>query len=167
MMESSEFRAHLRRSALSNFAFNFVINAGLAWWLLSNHERLTTWGEAAYGPDLLVTGFLLSALVMAIVMEIHRRQALRGGMASVALASHTLQALSRRSRWSICLVVGALGAMLSVLPLAILAVATPSLSVAAYAGIKGLWAGILAAAIVAPATLLGLELGARQHAQGG
>jgi hypothetical protein len=162
-MESSEFRAHLRRSALSNFAFNFVINAGLAWWLLSNHERLTTWGEAAYGPDLLVTGFLLSALVM----EIHRRQALRGGMASVELASQTLQALSRRSRWSICLVVGALGAMLSVLPLAILAVATPSLSVAAYAGIKGLWAGILAAAIVAPATLLGLELGARQHAQGG
>ena len=164
-MANEEFRKYVRRSAFTNFVFNLALNAGLAWWLLSSHELLTPWGDASYGTDLLLTGFLLSALVAAIVMEIHRRKALRGDMDSAPLVSRSLKALSRQNRWVASVLIGSIGAGLSALVLVAIAGATDSPSVPAYAGLKGLWAGFLAAAIIGPATLLGLDLGARQRAQ--
>jgi hypothetical protein len=49
--------------------------------------------------------------------------------------------------------------------LTLLIATTASLSVPLYAGIKGLWAGALAGAVVAPATAIGLTIGATQPVQ--
>jgi hypothetical protein len=154
-----EYRGYVRRSAASNFVFNFFINAGLAWWLLRESSELTAWGSDAYGPDLLITGFLLSTLVAAIVMEIHKRKAANGGMGAVPLNSKLLQSAAAQNRFFTCLAIGVLGTVASAVAVLCVAAATTSLSVTAYAGLKGLWAGFLAAAIVYPATALGLHLG--------
>lgn len=159
-MSEAEYRRYVRRSSASNFVFNFFINAALAWWLLRGNPELEVWGSAAYGPDLLVTGFLLSALVAAIVMEIHRRKAIAGAMNAVSLDSRLLRATAMKNRWVTCFQAGALGMLASAVLLAGVALVTPALSVEVYAVLKGLWAGALAAAIVAPATALGLHLGA-------
>jgi hypothetical protein len=161
-----EFRTYIRHSATVNFVLNLLINAALGWWLLREHQALTPFGAAAYGPDLLITGFLLSLIVATIVIETHRRKAARGDMKPVALAAGGwLDAASRRGRLANGTAFGVLGTLVSVAPLTLLMATTASLSVPVYAGIKGVWAGLLAAAIVAPATAIGLSLGARQAAR--
>jgi hypothetical protein len=163
-MSDSDFSGHVRRAAISNFVFNMLINGGLAWWLLRGNEFLTAWGAAAYGPDLLATGFLLSAAVAAIVMEINRRKAVREGSPPMPGFWEPLRAVSGRSRWGVCTAAGLIGLVLSALAVVVFASLATSLTVPVYASLKGLWAGMLAAAIVGPATVLGLERGAAERA---
>jgi hypothetical protein len=105
-LDGSEHRRYVRTSQISNFIFNLAINAGLAMWLLRSSEMLEVWGDAAYGPDLLITGFLLSALVAAIVIEIHKRKAASGAMESAPLTSSALRYAATRNRWAVCFGVG-------------------------------------------------------------
>ncbi|MDP6977991.1 MAG: hypothetical protein QF570_05230 [Myxococcota bacterium] len=158
-MSALDFTAHVRKSAISNFVTNLVINGALAWWLLSGNASLSAWGEAAYGPDLLITGFLLCAIVAAIVMELSRRQATRGELAVAAEQWPALASASARNRWGLCALAGAAGALASLVFALACASLVASLSVPAYAGIKGVWAGVLAAAVVVPATVLGAVRG--------
>ncbi len=158
-MSELDFNAHVRTSAISNFVFNLLINGGLAWWILGGNSPLSPWSTPSYGPDLLVTGFLLCAIVSAIVIEISRRQALNGRAAPVPERWAPLSAASGRNRWALCAMAGGVGAALSVLVLLVCAVLAGSLTVAVYAGIKGVWAGLLAAAIVVPATVVGFARG--------
>lgn len=157
-----EYRGYIRHSAIVNFAINLVINAALVWWLLSEHASLTAFGgAAAYGPDLLITGFLLSMIVSAIVIASNRKKAAKGEMKPVALRSGGfLDAASKRSRWLTCTGFGVAGTLASAVLLVLLVAVTASISVSVYAAIKGVWGGLLAAAIVAPATALGLQIGA-------
>ena len=158
-----EYRGYIRHSVIVNFSINLVINAALGWWLLSEHVSLTAFGgAAAYGPDLLITGLLLSMIVSAIVIASNRKKAANGQMKPVALsAGGFLDAAAKRSRWLTCGGFGVAGMLASAVVLALLIAATASLSVPAYAAIKGVWAGLLAAAIVAPATAIGLNLGSQ------
>lgn len=161
-MSDVELKSEVRKGVISNFIFNVAINGGLTLWLLGGNETLPMWGDPAFGPDLLVTGFLLSAIVAAIGMEVHRRKAKRGDMAPVPLEGSRLRSLIGRNRWWTCTVFGVAGLVLSAIVLFGVSIAAASLSLNAYATVKGLWAGVLAALTVYPSTVLGLHLGATQ-----
>jgi len=163
-MTSDELRGHVRGAAIGNFIANAIINGALAWWLLGDHATLLVWGDPAYGPDLIVTGFLLSAIVTAIVIWTHRRKARRGDLTAAPLGSPVLEDASRRGVWGNCLLVGVVGAVASGLLVVASAGFVGSLSAPAYVGLKALWTGVLAAAIVEPAMRLGLHLGAIERA---
>jgi quinol-cytochrome oxidoreductase complex cytochrome b subunit len=157
-----ELRSHIRSSAVTNFVANLIINGLLAWWTLRGQTSLTAWGDGAdgaYGPDLLITGFLLAAIVSAIMMALHRRKLARGELAPVALDPlGWVRLFPRGSLWLACGVFGLLGTLLSALLLAaMLVLQVPPLSPAIYAVIKAVGAGILAALIVPPAILVGLR----------
>lgn len=164
-MSGSDFEDHLRRSVLSNFVFNLIINGGLAWWLLGKASLLTPWQDPAYGPDLVITGFLLCAIVAAIVMEINRRGALRGEAAPVPARWASRATASDTNRWGICLAAGLLGAAVSAIAVIACGAWVGALTVPAYAIFKGVWAGLLAAVVVVPATVLGCERGRADHAR--
>jgi len=162
-MSGFDFKAHLRSSMISNFVFNLLINGALAWWLLEGSGTLTAWGAPSYGPDLMITGFLLAAIVAGIVIEINRRKARRGEIPALRATSPILRAASARSRWLTCISIGLVGTFLSALAVLLVAATTASLSVPIYAGVKGVWAGVLAAAVVGPATLIGVGIGAAER----
>ena len=161
-MGDVEFRSEVRKGVISNFIFNVAINGGLTLWLLGGNETLPMWGDPAFGPDLLITGFLLSAIVAAIGMEVHRRKAKRGDMAPVPLEDSRLRSLIGRNRWWTCTVFGGAGVVLSAVVLLCVGIVAAPLTLNAYATLKGLWAGVLAALTVYPSTVLGLHLGAIQ-----
>lgn len=163
-MSDVEFGAEVRKSAISNFIFNTAINGGLTLWLMSGSEVLSMWAEPAFGPDFIATGFILSVILSAIVVELHRRKAMNGEMAPVPITSSTLQRISTQNRWVGCGAFGVAGALVSVVALGVISLLADSMSLETYAVVKGLWTGTLAAAIVLPAMLLGLHLGAKQAA---
>jgi hypothetical protein len=158
---AKDFHAHLRQSATTNFIANFAINGALAYWIMGGDPALSAFGDAAYAPDLLVTGFLLAAIVAAIVMEIHRRMATRGDLAlPETITTGWMLAAARGPRWRTWLAFGMAGAGLAAVLLAVLILISSSFSPASYALIKGIFAGLLAALVVGPATYIGLESGA-------
>lgn len=161
-MSDVDLTAEVRKGVITNFVFNVAINGGLTLWLMGAHESLTLFGEAAFGPDLIITGFLLAAIVAAIGMEVHRRKARRGDMAPVVLTGGLLGALARKNRWLGCTAFGIAGALASVVVLFGIGAVTSEMSLTTYATVKGLYAGVLAAAIVYPSTVLGLHLGGTQ-----
>ena len=164
-MSDAELKTEVRKGIIANFVFNVAINGGLTLWLMGGNETLAMWSDPAFGPDLLITGFLLSAIVAAIGLEVHRRKARRGDMAPVPLEGSRLQFLTGRNRWSTCTIFGLAGTALSAVILLGVGLAATSLSLNEYAMVKGLWAGVLAALIVYPSTVLGLHLGATQVAK--
>ncbi|MFP6655268.1 MAG: hypothetical protein VCB25_06550 [Myxococcota bacterium] len=159
-MSEDEFRALIKKGAITNFVTNMAINGGIAWQMLAGAERLTPFGAESYGPDLLITGFLLSAIVCAIVIAIHRRKVAKGEMAAPAIAEPGwLLAAATWSRWKTCGVAGLLGTAVSAVLLFIAVLAVGAVSVPTYVVFKALYTGVLAAAIVGPATRIGLHRG--------
>lgn len=156
---SRDFDAHVRKGAVTNFAANLLINGALAYVLLREHRALTSFGEASYGFDLLITGFLLAAIVAAIVVVTHRRQASRGELDAPASAPRWIERASARGTLPTALAFGAVGATASGIVVALLAVSAASLAPAVYAVVKGVWAGLLAAWVVRPAAALGARQG--------
>ncbi|MEE3329369.1 MAG: hypothetical protein VX246_00750 [Myxococcota bacterium] len=160
-MSEEEFRGLVKTGAITNFVFNVLINGVIAWLLLSGPERLAPFGGESYGPDLLITGFLLSAIVTAIVIATHRSKAAKGELGLPAVRGPSwLTPASAWSRWKTCGIAGLLGTVASGVLLGATALTVGSLSVPTYVVMKALYTGVLAAAIVGPATLLGLRLGA-------
>ena len=157
---SDGFDGHVRKGVVTNFVANLVINAAIAWFLLRGHAELTTWGAASYGPDLLITGFLLSVIVAAIVLETHRRQAARGELVPPAGVSDWLGRAAGTSRVAVALGFGVAGVLTGAALLGVLSSTVDAVSPSAYAGIKGVWAGLLAAWIVRPAATIGARQGA-------
>lgn len=154
-------RSLVRRESLTNFGFNVVINGALAAWLLSGESELTAFGAAAYGPDLLITGFLLSAIVASIVVATTGGKVRKGAL--VAPPQSPDRWLDAAAGWSlprIAATVGVAGAAVAALSVAVFAVLTPTLSVTAYAVLKGLWCGLLAVGIVIAGVRIGVRRGA-------
>ena len=159
-MTEDELRGLVRHGAITNFFINLVLNAGIVWALLSGAEALTAFGEEAYGPDLLITGFLLSGIISAITIMTHRSKVVKGTLGAPAFASGGwLDSVAGWNHWATCLAIAALGTALSGVLLVVLAAALPSLSVGSYAVGKGVYTGVLAAALVGPTTRIGLRLG--------
>ncbi len=166
-MSQAAFKAHMHKAVISNFLINVAINAGIAWWLLEQHETLVAWRAPAYGPDLVITGFLLCAIIAAIAMETSRRQAARGELSVDPESWPSFEVLSHLGRAKLTALAGVTGAVASALLAFGVALSVTSMSVLAYAGVKGLWAGLLAAAVVGPAMVIGTLLGASTGASPG
>ena len=162
-MSDVELNTEVRKGIITNFIFNFAINGGLTLWLMGAHATLAMWGEASFGPDLIATGFILSAAVAAIGMEVHRRKASRGDMAAAVL-TEKMQNLAGKNRWLSSGVFGVTGGIASAFLLVAVGFVTSEMTLNEYAIFKGLWCGVLAGLIVYPSTVLGLHIGARQAA---
>ncbi len=152
-------RDHIRSETQKNFFINVVLNAAIAYATLGSHIEISTWGEHGYGKDLIVTGFLLSAILSGIFIGMFRRKRKRGDIVPTGNEGQALAWLLPYNPWISAPWIGVLGAMLSVPPLlgllALLDMGT--MSPLSYALIKGVWAGILAAIIVPIAILQGLR----------
>ena len=156
---NASLQSHIRTQSRHNFVINLVLNGAIAWFLLKDKPALTAWGEHGYGADLMITGFLLAALVAVFAMKGHRSKLAKGQHEAVPPAAlGALACVATRNDWSNSLLFGLAGAlivagsvgMLMLLPL-------PPFSPLAYALFKGVWAGLLAALVIPPAIKLGLR----------
>ena len=162
-MSDVKLNTEVRNGIFTNFIFNVAINGGLTLWLMGAHATLAMWGEVSFGPDLLATGFILSAAVAAIGMEVHRRKASRGDMAAAVL-TEKMQNLAGKNRWLSSGVLGVTGAIASAFLLVAVGFVTSEMTLNEYAIFKGLWCGVLAGLIVYPSNALGLYIGPRRSA---
>lgn len=156
---SEHIQQHIRKETRINIIINVALNGGLAWWLLHDKGPLAPWGEHGYGPDLLITGFLLSGIVAAIMIALHRRKLSKGYLPALVLADNHWLNQMPRNLWLSALAFGLAGALLAapLLLATLYLLGVTTLSPLSYALIKGLWAGALAAAVVGSAIRLGLQ----------
>ncbi len=150
---------HIRNETKKNFVINVALNAAIAYATLRGLSEVRTWGEHGYGKDLIITGFLLSAILSGIFIGLFRRKRNKGDVVPAGTEGQALAWLLPYNPWIAAPWIGILGATLSVPPLlvilALLDIST--LSPLSYAVIKGIWAGVLAAIIVPIAILQGLR----------
>ena len=141
---------------------NFALNAAIATWVLGAHERLTVWGEAGVGTDLLVTGFLLPFLTCLIVSQVIARQVRSGKVEPLPAAALSDSGLHERPIVvrAALLAVGAV-ALVSLPTVLALDWSGASFSLAGFVVFKGVWAGALAAAISPPIAWWTLQQSAR------
>jgi hypothetical protein len=156
---SQQLNTHIRAQSRNNFLINLVLNAVIAWFLLKDKGALTPWGETGYGADLVITGFLLAALVALFAMKIHRGQLAKGLHQPLANAEvGAVARLAGSSDWGNSLLFGLAGALLAAATVGVLMLLPlPPFDPLAYAVFKGVWAGVLAALVVPPAIRLGLR----------
>lgn len=156
---SATLSAHIRKESLVNLAINLLINGGLAYWLLHEHPELLAWGEHGYGPDLLITGFLLAAIISVIFIAMHRRKRVKGELPGLSVAEQGWVRHLPGNPWVAGVVFGLIGLLIAApLLLGLLWLSgVQALSPLHYALIKGIWAGVFAALVVPPAIRLGLR----------
>jgi hypothetical protein len=160
-MSEAEFRGHVKKGAKTNFIFNVLINGVVGWLLFSGSESLTAFGDESYGPDLLITGFLLSAIVSAIGIWVHRGKAAKGELgAPPASEVGWIAPAANWNPWATAGFLGVVGVTVSGAILAAVALSVGSLSVPIYVGAKAIYTGVLAAALTGPTMWVGLHLGA-------
>lgn len=154
--------SHMHREAVVNFVINLVLNGAIAWFVLRGRGAVEMRGEAGFAPDLLITACLLSGIIAAIVIAVHRRKVARGQMAAVDWDERrTLHRLLRRVPASPAFAGVAFGlfGLLVVGPLTLLGlhmVGATTMAAGSFALFKGLWAGLLAAGIIYPIILIGV-----------
>ncbi len=150
---------HIRIETKKNFVINVLLNATIAYTTLGGLSEISTWGEHSYGRDLILTAFLLSAILSGIFIGMYRRKRRRGDVTATGTEGQALAWLLPYNPWFTAPWIGILGATISVPPLlgllALLDIGT--LAPLSYALIKGVWAGVLAAIIVPIAILQGLR----------
>ncbi len=125
---------------------NLVLNGGIAWLIFRGHETLLLWGESGVGIDLMITGFLLPFAICLINSTLIRRQVEAGKPAALEAGRSPLGLARSSSLWR-ALVLGSAGLGLGSLPLLGVVALLEPLSVPGFVGLKGAWAGLLAAAI--------------------
>lgn len=151
-------KVHIRVQSRNNFVINLLLNGVLAWVLLKDKGALSAWGDPGFGADLVITGFLLAALVAIFMIRIHRAKRVQGRLEPVPVdALGAVAPLAGRNDWINSLLFGLAGALLSAALVGVLALMPLlPLSPVVYAVFKGVWAGVLAALVVPPAIRLGL-----------
>ncbi len=134
------------------FAFNALLNAGIAWVLFRGLPTVPLWGPQSVGGDALATAFLLPAIACLIVTPLVRRDVRQGRQSRVNAPSGlgaTLARLTPSARKR-SLIAGLIG--LSVAgPLSVgvlLALGIRSLELNSFLVWKALSTGLLAAACV-------------------
>jgi hypothetical protein len=159
---SNELNTHIRAQVRNNFFINLALNGAFAWLLLRGKPAFGAWGENGYAADMIVTGFLIAALLTVIVAKIHRSQLARGQ--HEAVPEQALGSIARaapRNDWLSALMFGTAGALLAAVTVGVLdLLPLAPFEAAGYALFKGLWAGVLAAFLVPPAIRIGLRAGA-------
>ncbi len=150
---------HIRSETKKNFVINVLLNATIAYATLGGLSEISTWGEHSYGRDLILTAFLLSAILSGVFIGMYRRKRRMGDVTATGTEGQALAWLLPYNPWFTAPWIGILGATISVPPLlgllALMEIDT--LAPLSYALIKGIWAGVLAAIIVPIAILQGLR----------
>lgn len=151
----------IRHETTKNIVINLLMNAAIAYAMFYNTLELPLWGETGFGKDLLITGFLLSAILGVIFIISTRRKVSRGEVKPAAYNLQQCSWLFPYNPWLAGAVMGVLGCIIAapllIVLLSLLSIET--LSPLSYAIIKGIWAGLLAGLVVPLAILQGL----RQH----
>lgn len=163
MPKDSSLDALIRKEALVAGVSNTVFNGLIAWLLLKGGENMTLGGSGSYAIDIVATAFILPFIVTLIVIPMNKRKLTKepdmavepdmGNWWQRPVAGFPEHLFKR------ALMFGAVGAFLfaplTLLPLWALGIAefTPL----NYAIFKGVWAGLLAAALTGPMLLLALR----------
>lgn len=151
---------HIKKESISNFVINMLCNGVIAWFIFKPQATLALWGEHGFGIDLLVTALLLSLILSAIVIMIHRHKLAKNKIDALLwnanVTSHRLLRLIP-SHWlpaSLCFAVA--GLLLLGLPTFALLYASGfhEMSVLHYSIFKGIWAGLVAAMIIPPVIMV-------------
>lgn len=150
---------HIRSETKKNIVINLVLNAAIAYGTLHSLTEISTWGEHGYGKDLIITGFILSAILGAIFIGLFRRKRNKEEIIPTGTEGLALAWLLPYNPWLAAPWMGVLGAALAApLLLGLLALlGVEALSPVAYATIKGIWAAALSAVVVPIAILQGLR----------
>jgi hypothetical protein len=154
---------HLIKEATVGGVSNAVFNGWICWLLMRNGPELEWTGQHSFVVDIVATAFLLPLIVALIVIPLQRAKMRKGKLQPIVLAPGTaLQAFVARfpaSLFKTALLFGLLGTV-TFAPLAVLgiyAASVDSFTPAAYSIFKGVWAGLMAAALVIPMVLLALR----------
>ena len=162
MGDRKAFERIAKIETLANGIINALLNGGLAWLTLGDGGHLTLGGENSYAADTAATAFVLPVLLSLIVISLNRRKLKNGAHQPIDLnpenALETLLARFPTSTWRQALMIGLIATALTT-PLVVgllWASGMQQIAPADYAVIKGLWTGLLAAALTRPALLLAL-----------
>jgi hypothetical protein len=153
----------IRHETLVSGLSNAVFNGLIAWLLLRAGSNLTLAGEHSFAVDVMATAFILPFIVTLIVIPLNQRKLAASKLTPVKLdAANWLHARLMRfpdSLWLRALWFGFF-TMLLVTPLTLFplwALGIHEFTPAAYSVFKGIWAGLMAAAITTPMLLLALR----------
>jgi len=150
---------HIRSETRKNIIINVILNAVIAYATLHSLAEISTWGDKGYGKDLMITGFILCAILGGIFIALFRRKRNKREIVPMGDEGQTLAWLLPYSPWLAAPWMGILGAclaapaLLGLLALFDINTLTPI----SYSLIKGLWAGVLAAIVVPIAIQQGLR----------
>lgn len=156
---SEELNAHIRHEVTTNGVMNTVFNGGIAYLLLKGGEQLTLRGNIVV--DLMATGAILLFIVALIIIPLNRSKVNKGKVAAGSWDnSKFLHRWLQRFPKSLIAraFIFALFGLLVIAPITaavLLAVGATEFSPLAYSIFKGLWAGLMAAAMTVPMVLLG------------
>ena len=156
---SESIKAHALHEARNNGLTNTLCNGAAAWFLLKGGEDLTLRGNII--GDLMATAAILLFIVALILIPLNRRKVKSGKVVAHQWNnSNALHRLLQRAPKSLFVraLLFALFGMLVIAPLTILAlwaVGATEFTPFAYAIFKGIWAGLMAAAMTVPMVLLG------------
>jgi hypothetical protein len=163
MTGSQNIGSTIRHETLVSGISNTVFNGLIAWLLLKAGSNLTLFGEHSYAIDVAATAFILPFIVTLIVIPLNQRKLAANKAPAVRLNSqNTMQAALLQfpdKLWLRALCFGLL-TMLIVTPLTLLplwALGVHEFTPLAYSIFKGLWAGLMAAALTTPMLLLALR----------
>ncbi len=153
----------IRHETLVSGISNTIFNGLIAWLLLRAGSNLTLGGEHNFAIDVAATAFILPFIVTLIVIPLNQRKRAANKVASVRLdARFTLESVLLRfpkNLWLRAFWFGLL-TMLIVTPLTLAplwVLGIHEFTPLAYSVFKGIWAGLVAAALTTPMLLLALQ----------
>ncbi len=163
MLGAQHIATTIRHETLVSGISNTIFNGLIAWLLLRAGSNLTLGGEHNFAIDIAATAFILPFIVTLIVIPLNQRKRAANKVASVRLdARFTLESILLRfpeNLWLRAFWFGLL-AMLIVTPLTLAplwVLGIHEFTPLAYSIFKGIWAGLVAAALTTPMLLLALQ----------
>ncbi|QFU75675.1 hypothetical protein EY643_08420 [Halioglobus maricola] len=154
---------HLRKEAWISGVSNAIFNGLIAWLLLRNGPELAWGGQSSFAFDVLATAFILPFIVALIVIPLQRGKLRKGKLESIALGpENRFQKFADRlphNTFKSALCFG-LSGLCTIAPLTLLGfyiLDIDSVRPTTYSIFKGIWAGLMAAALVVPMVLVALR----------
>ncbi|MFT5576452.1 MAG: hypothetical protein ACI89D_001977 [Bermanella sp.] len=166
---SQSFSTHVYREALSNGFTNAFFNGVIAWYLVKHRDLIPVWGAEGLAVDFTATSIILVFIVSLIVIPLARRKVRKGDFPFVdwpAGALRNFLGFMAQRHLAVCaLMLGLLSALLFVPPMLLLTqvLEISTFSAQHFAVVKGIWAGIVAAAMVV--AMLSIVTVAKQDAE--
>ena len=154
---------HIRKESIVNFSCNAVINGIIAWFIVRSKGVLLIWGgEHTFGGDIIATAFLLLLIISLIVIPLNKKKVLKGKVPSLewnqSLFLHKILSRFPKNTFLCSLIFGFIGIVL-VAPLTLLplfALGITQMTPLSYSIFKGVWAGVLAGAMLWPIIIYAL-----------